>query len=1072
MRHSDAIRGWDFCAAVAMMALCLAGSTAQLYAQQPTASITGTVRDSSGAPVPGVAIIVTNPATGQSRSTVTDSAGQYAALLLPVGQYEVRAEKAGFTAEVRAGITLVVGQQAVVDLRLEVGNIRQAVTVTGEAPLVNTTAASVSGAVNEQQVKDLPLNGRSWDTLVTLNPSTSNITSYQSTTSTGKGQGFNFSISGNREDFNLFLMNGIEYTGVSTADVMPGGVSGLLLGVDAVQEFNLLENAYGAEYGKRPGGQISVVTMSGTNQLHGDLFEFLRNSALDARNFFAQGINPPFKRNQFGAALGGPIKKDKTFVFGNYEGFRQRLSLSDVTFVPDASARNGTLLGSNGKPIGLAPGIAPYLALWPQPNGLDLGGGVAEAFSNPAQSIREDFGNIRVDHSFSAQDTLSGIFTIDDGQNLTPGANPLTQTLSILRADVASLQETHIFSPAILNTARFGFSRAHWNLLAAPPVTPPDTSFVPGQPVGDISVGSASFNSVGAWSIAGSNGSQQFERVARNLFTYTDDVQITRGKHLISTGVWFQRIQANDDAANQRYGVATFSGVTAFLQGQASQIVAVLNPAEIGWRQFAGAWYVQDAIKLRPNLTLSLGLRHEFNNGWNSPAGEASNYIFGTAGCSPGTPECLQTQPIVGTSPYSENNAKLLFAPRVGLAWAPLSKTAVHAAFGTYHNQLDYMGSCCDGSPIGSTLNINPTIGTKTAPAVFPTQLTPNLPGAKSSPAGVQPDMQTPTVEEWTLRVEQGIAANMLFSVAYVGEHGYHLPDTVDVNTVTPTPAANGSIGHPFPSTVVRPNNALANTRYTLSNANSSYNALQVSLVQRFAKGLQFRGNYTWSKSLDVHSSSFLANEGIAGATTIMIPQNPRADWGPSNFNPAQQVSGNFSYDLPFGRGRLLGSNTDSLADKLIGGWTWLGIISAQSGFPFTPLVGSNQSNNGDSRNPDRVSINPDFTGPIIVGSPSRWFNPGAFLLPPAGTYGNAGRNILNGPGLVEFDTSLIKTTAITERMKAQFRAEFFNVVNHANFGMPVVATFSSGAVSPNAGAITYTATTQREIQFGLKLLW
>ena len=1039
---------------------------------QTTATITGTVTDDSGAIVPKAAISITNVGTGQTREVVADNRGEYAALSLPVGQYEIRAESTGFAPVVRSGITLAVGQQAVVDIQLKVGGIQQAVTVNAEAPLVNTTPESTAGLISEEQIKDLPLNGRSWDTLITLNPSTTNFSSYQSTTSTGKGQGFDFSISGNREDFNLFLMNGIEYTGVSTADVMPGGVSGLLLGVDAVREFNVQENAYGAEYGKRPGGQITVVTMSGSNQLHGDLFEFLRNSDLDARNFFAQSINPPFKRNQFGASLGGPIKKDKTFVFGNYEGFRQRLSLSDVTFVPNAKAQDGSLLGSNGKPIGLAPGIAPYFALWPQPNGPDLGSGVAVAYSNPSQSVREDFGNFRLDQNFSSNDMLSGIYTIDDGDSLSPGANPLTQTSSILRAQVVSLQETHVFSPSILNVARFGFSRAHWDLLAAPPATPPGTSFVPGQPVGLISIGSASFNSVGAVSAAGSNGSQQFEKVARNLFTYTDDLQITKGKHLISAGGWFQRVQANDDAANQRYGVATFGSLAAFMQGQASSIVAVLNPAEIGWRQFAGAWYAQDAIKLRSNLTLSLGLRHEFNNGWNSPRGEASNFVFGTTGCSAGTAQCLQTQPVVGTSPYSVNNAKMLFGPRVGLAWAPLSKTAVHASYGTYYNQLDYMGSCCDGSPIGSNLNINPSIGTKTSPATFPIQMTANLPGAKASPAGVQTDLQTPTVEEWTLKIDQGITPNMLFTVAYVGEHGYHLPDTVDVNTVTPTATANGTIGKPFPTTVVRANNSLANTRYTLSNANSSYNALQVSVTRRFSHGLQFRGNYTFSKSLDIHSSSFLANEGIAGATTVMIPQNPRADWGPSNFNPRHQASGNFSYDLPFGRGRLVGSNVGSVADKLIGGWSWHGIITAQSGFPFTPLVGSNQSNNGDSRNPDRVSINPNFTGRVILGNPNQWFNPAAFLLPPAGTYGNAGRDILLGPRLTEIDMSLFKTTSITERIKLQFRVECFNLFNHANFGMPVVSTFSSGAVSPTAGVISYTTTSQREIQFGLKLLW
>jgi hypothetical protein len=1039
---------------------------------QTTGTITGTVTDTSGAVIPGVEITVTNTGTDQSRSTLTNETGHYYAPALNPGGYKVSASLPGFDMMVRSGVTLTVGGEAVINFSLKPGQVSETIDVTGEAPLLNTTPSSTAGLINEEQVKDLPLNGRSWDSLVTLNPSTTNFTSNQSTTSTGKGQGFNFSVSGNREDFNLFLMNGIEYTGVSTADVMPGGVSGYLLGVDAVKEFNVQQNSYGAEYGKRPGGQVTVVTTSGTNQWHGDVFEFLRNSALDARNFFAQGINPPFKRNQFGGALGGPIKKDRTFIFGNYEGFRQSLSQSSVAFVPDASTRDGSLLGSNGKPIGLAPGIAPYFALWPQPNGPDLGSGVAVSYNNPAQTVREDFGNLRIDHNFSSNDMFSGIYTVDDGQSSTPGSNPLTRTLSILRAQVLSLQQTHLFSPSVLNITRFGFSRAHWNLVANPPVTPPGTSFVPGQPVGLISIGSASFNSIGAVSPAGSSGSQQFEIVARNLFTYTDDLQITRGKHLISAGAWVQRIQANDDAANQRNGVATFASLTSFMQGQASSIVGVLNPAEIGWRQFAGAWYVQDTLKARSSVTLNLGFRHEFNNGWNSPSSRASNFVFGTTGCSAGVAQCLQTQPVLGTSPYTVNNAKWLFGPRVALAWTPLSKTAVHVAFGTYYSQLDYLGSCCDGSPIGNNLNINPSIGSKTAPATFPVQLSPNLPGAKVSPAGVQTDLKTPTVEEWNLKIEQEITANTLFSVAYVGSHGYHLPNTLDMNTVAPTPTADGSIAHPFPSTVVRANNAIANTRYTLSNANSSYNALQLTLNRRLSQGLQFRGNYTFSKSLDIHSSSFLGNEGLGGTTTVMNPYNPRADWGPSNFNPAQQFSGNFSYDLPVGHGRSLAANASNLADKIIGGWTWHGIITSQTGFPFTPLVGSNQSNNGDSRNPDRVSINPNFTGPVIVGKATQWYDPAAFLLPPAGTYGNAGRNILTGPGLTEVDMSLFKNTAITEAIKAQFRVECFNLLNHANLGMPVVSMFSSGQVSPTAGAITYTTTTQREIQFGLKLLW
>ncbi|HEX4594593.1 MAG TPA: carboxypeptidase-like regulatory domain-containing protein, partial [Bryobacteraceae bacterium] len=652
---------------------------------QVTGSISGLVQDTSGAAVPNATVTVRSLETGATRTIMTDETGSYRALSLPVGRYEIRAEKEGFKTAVRTGVELVVGQAAALNLSLEVGTARQEVTVMSEAPLVDTATTPASGLVNERQVKDLPLNGRSFDNLITLNPSTANTTSYRSSTSTGGGQGNNFSVSGNREDYNIFLLNGIEYTGVSTSDVIPGGVSGQLLGVDAVREFNVVENTYGAEYGKRPGGQIGLVTMSGSNSFHGALFEFLRNSALDARNSYDQVSAPPFKRNQFGGSAGGPIRKDQTFIFGAYEGFRQRLALSDVTIVPDNNARQGIL---NGTKIGLAPGIAPYFSLWPVQNGPELGGGAAYSYSNPGQKVREDFGNIRVDHRLSSKHSLFGAYTIDDGDSLTPGNNPLQQKSSILRAHVASLQATSVFSPSVLNTFRAGFSRAKWHLDGSPAVSDPNLVFVQGQPIGAISIGSSGLGNVGSFDGAGTFGSQQIEVVARNLFTYTDDVQIIKGRHQISVGAWFQRVQANDDAADQRSGVASFADLQSFMLGKATQVLATLSPLEIGWRQFAGAWYVLDSMKVRPDLTVTLGLRHEFNNGWNSPRGQASNFVFGPN-------DALLTQPVIGTSVYSENNAIKQFGPRLGIAWSPfgLTRTAIHVGAGIYYEQLDYMGN-------------------------------------------------------------------------------------------------------------------------------------------------------------------------------------------------------------------------------------------------------------------------------------------------------------------------------------------------------------------------------------------
>ena len=1032
---------------------------------QVLGSISGFVRDPSAAAVPGATVALTNSETGVVRAVMADERGYYRALSLPVGRYDVKSTMTGFRTTVRFGIDLAVAQDAVVDIDMQLGVLKEDVQISGEAPLVNVATTSIAGLVDGHSVKDLPLNGRSFDNLITLNPGTANTTVNRSSTNTGSGQGNNFSISGNREDYNLFLLNGIEYSGVSTADVIPGGLSGQLLGVDAVREFNVLQNTYGAEYGKRPGGQVSLVTMSGTNQFHGTLFEFVRNSAFDARNFFDHTVGPPpFRRNQFGGSVGGPLHKDKTFIFGSYEGFRQRLAVSEVAIVPDNNARNGILTLANGtlSNIGLAPGIAPYFALWPVANGPELGGGAAYYYANPPQAIREDFGNIRVDHNFSTSDLLSGVYTVDDGFIHTPGSTDLQLTMSTMRSQVASLEETHSFNASVINVARVGFTRAKWDMSTAPPGGDSPLAFVQGQPVGNINIGSVGNGQVGAIAGAGTNGSQQFDDIARNLFTVTDAVSITKGVHRIEVGGWAQKVQSNDNAADQRYGVASFSDLQHFMQGSATQVVATLNPIGLGWRQNAGAWYAQDTIQLRRNLTLTLGIRHEFNNGWNSAYGTATNFV-------PGPNGILLTQPAVGNSVYSTNNAKYMIGPRAGLAWSPFhgSKTAVHAGYGLYYEQLDYMGVCCDSIPMGA-YNNRVTV----SPATFPIQFAPGqpLPGSKIGPTGVDPNLKSPAVFQYSLRVDQSVTANTLLSVGYVGERGYHLLSPTDVNTAIPT-MINGAPYFAPKSPRANPN--LSNARYTVSVARSNYNALQMDLTHRYSHGLQFRLNYTFSKSLDDHSGTFLSNNGMGGTTTFLDPRNPRLDYGPSNFNIESRISGNLGYELPVGKGKAILGSAGHIPNAIFGGWQVNTIVSAQTGFPFTPLVGFNQSANGDTRNPDRVSLNPNFTGSIVTGNPNQWFNPAAFWLPAAGTFGDAGRDIISAPGLLSVDGSLFKTFHIGERGTLQFRAEFFNALNHTNFGWPVISTFTStGAYSSSAGVITSTLSTSRQIQFGLKLGW
>src|SRR5258706_4902941 len=452
---------------------------------QVSASIKGIVTDPSGAPVPAATVTTKNTETGAARSAITDDAGRYQIVWLAVGQYEVAVTKPGFQEAIRGVIGLDGGQEASVDVKLQVSAVRAEVRVREDAPIISTTTRDISGLVGEQQVKDLPLNGRSYDLLLPLNPGIVNFT-WMKTGGTGISNsttGNNFAVSGNRPQQNLFLLNGVEFTGAAENNMQPGGTSGMLLGVDAVREFNVLRDSYGAEFGKRPGGQVVIVTQSGTNQWHGTAFEFLRNNVLDAPNFFDQGDTPPFRRNQFGASMGGPVRKDNTFVFGNYEGFRQSLHQTSAAFVPDAGSRAAAVQS-----------VQPLLNLLPTPPaGAPDFSGIAEVFSSPLQTIREDFGTARVDHIFSQRDTFGGIYTIDDGQDFTPTPlDPFSSDVMTLRGQVLSLEETHVFSPALVNSARVGFSRAGYFFTGEPTPGTPAASvpgFLMGRPVGAVGVG-------------------------------------------------------------------------------------------------------------------------------------------------------------------------------------------------------------------------------------------------------------------------------------------------------------------------------------------------------------------------------------------------------------------------------------------------------------------------------------------------------------------------------------------------------------------------------------------------------
>src|SRR5215472_14626463 len=906
---------------------------AQFCAAQ-SASLSGVITDPSGAAVSAATVTVRSIDTSTSRTAATDQSGRYNFFALPVGLYEIRVTKQGFAEGIRSGVRLVVGQDATVDLGLRVGQVTEQAIVTEDAPVVNLTTQDISGLVGETQVKDLPLNGRSYDLLLTLNPGIVNFTSEKtggigvSNSTTGN----NFVVEGNRPQQNLFLLNGVEFTGAAENNMQPGGPSQNLIGVEAVREFNVLRDNYGSEYGKRPGAQVIIVTQSGSNQFHGSVYEFLRNNALDAPNYFDLGSAPPFQRNQFGAALGGPVQKDKTFFFANFEGFVQNLHQTSAAFVPDLTSRAHA-----------APSVQPLLNLWitPPANAPDFNG-IAQVFSSPLQTIREYFGNARVDHVFSTKDSLSAVYTIDNGNDFTPTtANPYSTDILSLQEQVLSLEWTHVFSPTLLNVARFGFSRAGYFFTGEPtPGTSAATvpGFLIGHQVGAVVVGgSAASNPQAQVGLAGSNNGSNLT-IARNLYTYENRVSWTHGKHQFDFGAWFQQFQSNENIALSQYGQATFTSLQTFLLGTTSSFLYNPAPTRMNWRSLFGAFYVQDTIRFNPQWTVTLGFRAEFSTGWNEAHGRAANYTF--------TNGVISNEPRIASSAFTVNNAKFLPAPRIGVAYSLYpGKTVIRAGFGMHYELQDALGYRMD-----QNAPFNPVYSIANLPvAKLPINPAAPVPSkALLVPGGVQPDMSMPTLISYSLGIEQELTPNTTLTLRYVGSHGYHEVVGIDANTPYPTicpaspcPAAYpskfpvGLVGTPVPAgsfyiPVGRPrqNPTLANTWTWFSWGDSSYNALQVDVNRRFSNGLSFRGVYTWSKALDDGDS---LNQTTAGNAPGLIsnPYDIKADWGPATYDVRNVGVVSVVYDLPFGRDKQFANSFSGFGNTMISGWSVDTIITA-----------------------------------------------------------------------------------------------------------------------------------------------
>jgi Carboxypeptidase regulatory-like domain/TonB-dependent Receptor Plug Domain len=1102
----------------AIVALIALGTTCQVFAQTSTATIVGVVRDTSGALVPGVSITVKDTETGQTRTAISSENGGYNVPLLPVGAYELTTNMPGFKQEVRRGIDLVVGQEAVINLTLEVGGAAEQVTVTEQAPLVNTTLSSTSGLITEQQVKDLPLNGRSFDQLLILNAGVVNNSSNM-----GGGGGYPaFSVAGHRQETNRFLINGVDWIGGNSTHqfITPSGASSQLLGVEAVREYNVLEHTYGAEYGKRAGGQVSIVTSSGTNQWHGDLFEYHRNSALDARGFF-EPAKGPFKRHQFGGTLGGPLKKDKLFVFGNYEGFRQRLAQSNRGFYPDMKSRQGLLpcylafpnqSGACADPAALvpAPNVKPTMlqfadTFWPKPNGPEIPSanglptGTAYNYNSAVQKVSENFIMTRVDYVVSSKDSFFANYNISDGERDTPQADMYYTQFVPIRSQTFSLTETRVISPTVVNSVILGWVRPYGGQVTTVnglgPAIPKSLIFLEGGGPGSIVIGGGA-TTVAPASVTPAPGNNPLVGI-NEFYSLADDLRFTRGKHSYSAGVWVQRVHENSAGAAQfSAGGASYSTMLAFLQDAPSNpFNLVRNPVMLGYRMTQGAWYFQDEMKLRSNLTLRLGLRHEMTDGWNEVADRCANYTFDKN-------FVMSNEPHIGRSCLTENHAKLLLQPRVGIAWDPTGTGtwAVRAGFGIHNDLQDNLANRTYSNPpynareqiIGATLSLIPL--SKNTP--LPPTCGPSVPQPCSmfAPGGIDPVLRTPTSQQWSLTIDRGITRDLLLSVGYVGSESFHTPLSVNSNAAYPQvcqdpkgciSGGTGTNGLPVPvdhrvlvpqGTLyhppgTRPNPYVGDGVRWFDQGTSSYHALQVSLTKRLSRELAFKANYTYGKIMD-YNSAILAPSAGNEPPTLTSPYNRRMHRGVGSYSLKHQFNTNFSYALPFGSGQRFGSGASGVKDRLIGGWQWNSSVRWEGGFPFTPLTGSNTTGTGDSSNSDVPNWNPNFHGKVILGRPDQWFDPRAFVLPLQGTFGNVARGSLRGPGLFNLDTSFLKRIRVSEGLNLQFRAEAFNVLNHPNFAFPNEVLFSGAQYSSSAGVITSTATTSRQIQFALKVLF
>jgi hypothetical protein len=1102
------MRFQDLRYSILFLAVVLGSS--MMTAQVSTGTILGTVTDTTGAVVNGASVSVTNSRTNESRKITTNSSGLFTVPDLITGSYNVAVTASGFSIETVDGVTLDVGAQRQLNFALKVGNESQNVTVNSTTESVDLASSTTMPVVNDHDIVQLPLNGRDWASLADLQPGVVPVRTQSplsiSNQRANRGVGNQLSVDGARPQMNNYRLDGISINDYSNGG--PGGVVGSNLGVDAIQEFSVVTGNATADYGKTAGGIVNAVTRTGGNVIHGDVYEFFRNSALDARNEFDSPTKiAPLRRNQFGASVGGPIVKDRTFIFGNYEGLRWFNSTNAASVVPSPDARNGFLCNSpctSHTTVPVSAAVMPYLPLFPLPNNPVLPAGSTAGptgtsdtgtflFGDPFNTV-ENYFAIRADHKISSTEQVSGTYFYDNGSYTAPDAFNFKVQGNILHRQAASISETHIFNPNLINTAHLGFSRVFSDApttLNAINSQAGNTAlgFVPNLPVGLITVGSGVTGFVG-----GLHGVGEYV-FHYNSFQVYDDLYLTRGKHSIKAGFAFERLQNNQLGTSNPNGQWTFGSLSGFLQNQPTGFNAPIgqttSPKDL--RQSVTAGYVMDDYHVFRNFTANIGVRYEVASVPTETAGRLSNL-----------PTLTAATPNTG-SPYFSNPTLKDVAPRIGFAYSPFAnnKTAVHGGYGIYDSlPLDYLFEGLSilsapffqsGSVATGLTGLFPTGGYGLlTPATFRYAYTPQHPSRTY-------------IQQYTLNVQHELPYDMIATLGYSGSHGTHLPYREDdINTVQPIAELAGQ-QYEFPAlystttyakiTNPRINPNVGQISAMIPQGFLIYNSLQAGISKRLSRHYQYQVSYTWAKGIDDGSSSTFGDTFFNSISSLPYFARDRRI-AVSDYNIQNNLVFNYLILLP---GAPQGWS--SPAKLFLDGWQHGGIFQASTGLPITPLISGDPLGLNSSDTfafPNRnYSCNPVNKINPISATARPYLNAACFSYPGyTSTYnpilGNSGRNSIMGPGYQDFDFSLVKNTAVPrlgETFNIQFRAELFNIFNHVNYSNPVKASNSiftpqaaPTAAIPNppvpvanpatTGSLTATVGSSRQTQLALKIIF